>query len=44
MRAAVLHQPGEPLRIEDLELDDPRPGEVRVRVAAAASATATTTT
>ena len=35
MRAAVLHQPGEPLRIEDLELDDPRPGEVRVRVAAA---------
>ena len=35
MRAAVLHQTGEPLRIEDLELDDPRPGEVRVRVAAA---------
>ena len=35
VRAAVLHQPGEPLRIEDLELDDPRPGEVRVRVAAA---------
>jgi Zn-dependent alcohol dehydrogenase len=35
MRAAVLHQPGEPLRIEELELDDPRAGEVRVRVAAA---------
>ncbi len=35
MRAAVLHQPGEPLRIEELELEDPRPGEIRVRVAAA---------
>jgi Zn-dependent alcohol dehydrogenase len=35
VRAAVLHRPGEPLRIEQLDLDEPRAGEVRVRVAAA---------
>src|SRR5215472_5226814 len=35
MRAAVLYQPGEPLRVEDVELGAPRAGEVRVRVAAA---------
>ena len=35
MRAAVLYQPGEPLRVEDVELGTPRAGEVRVRVAAA---------
>src|SRR5262252_3631252 len=35
MRAAVLYQPGEPLRVEEVELAAPRAGEVRVRVAAA---------
>src|SRR5215813_3123423 len=35
MRAAVLYQPGQPLRVEDVELGAPRAGEVRVRVAAA---------
>jgi Zn-dependent alcohol dehydrogenase len=35
MRAAVLHEPGAPLRVEELELEAPRPGEVRVRVEAA---------
>jgi Zn-dependent alcohol dehydrogenase len=35
MRAAVLYQPGEPLRVEDVTLAAPRAGEVRVRVAAA---------
>ena len=35
MRAAVLHEPGAPLRIEELELQAPRAGEVRVRVEAA---------
>jgi Zn-dependent alcohol dehydrogenase len=34
MRAAVLHAPGE-VRVEEIELDPPRPGEVLVRVAAA---------
>ena len=34
MRAAVLHEAGTPLRIEDLTLDDPRYGEVRVRLEA----------
>jgi Zn-dependent alcohol dehydrogenase len=33
-RAAVLEQPGTPSRIEDLELADPGPGEVRVRMLA----------
>lgn len=35
MRAAVLHRAGEPLTIEDVELEAPRPGEVEVRVLAA---------
>jgi Zn-dependent alcohol dehydrogenase len=35
MRAAVLHQPGEAVTIEDVALEGPRPGEVRVRVSAA---------
>jgi Zn-dependent alcohol dehydrogenase len=35
MRAAVLRQPGLPLRIEDVELDAPRAGELAVRVEAA---------
>ena len=32
--AAVLERPGEPLRVEDLLLDAPGPGEVRVRLLA----------
>ncbi len=35
MKAAVLYQPGEPLRVEEVDLAPPRAGEVRVRVAAA---------
>ena len=35
IRAAVLHRPGEPVAIEDVELDPPEAGEVLVRVAAA---------
>ena len=35
IRAAVLERPGVPVRIEDLELDPPGPGEVRVRMMAA---------
>jgi Zn-dependent alcohol dehydrogenase len=35
MRAAVLREPGSPLQIENVELDDPHSGEVRVRVEAA---------
>jgi Zn-dependent alcohol dehydrogenase len=34
MRAAVLHEIGKPLTIEDLELDAPRRGEVKLRLAA----------
>ena len=34
MRAAVLPRPGRPVVVEDLELDDPGPGEVRVRMVA----------
>ncbi len=34
MRAAVLHGVGEPLRIEELELDPPKAGEVSVRMLA----------
>ncbi|HET6173127.1 MAG TPA: Zn-dependent alcohol dehydrogenase [Gaiellales bacterium] len=34
MKAAVCRAFGEPLVVEELELDAPRPGEVRVRVAA----------
>jgi Zn-dependent alcohol dehydrogenase len=33
-RAVVLDKPGEPVRVEDLELDGPRAGEVLVRIAA----------
>jgi len=33
-RAAVAHAVGEPLRIEEVEVRDPGPGEVRVRIAA----------
>jgi Zn-dependent alcohol dehydrogenase len=36
VKAAVCHGFGEPLVVEELELDAPRPGEVRVRVAACA--------
>jgi Zn-dependent alcohol dehydrogenase len=35
MRAAVLREVGAPLGIEDLELDQPGPGEVQVRIEAA---------
>ncbi|MFN8511356.1 MAG: Zn-dependent alcohol dehydrogenase [Thermomicrobiales bacterium] len=34
-RAAVLHEIGQPLVIEELELEEPREGEVLVRIAAA---------
>ena len=34
-RAAVLYEPGQPLRIEELSLERPRAGEVLVRVEAA---------
>lgn len=33
-RAAVAHSPGEPLRIEEVVVRDPGPGEVRVRIEA----------
>src|SRR5512142_648915 len=33
-RAAVIYAPREPLRIEELELDEPKAGEVRVKLAA----------
>ncbi len=35
IKAAVLHEVGAPLRVEEVELEAPRDGEVRVRVAAA---------
>jgi S-(hydroxymethyl)glutathione dehydrogenase/alcohol dehydrogenase len=35
MRAAVLREPGVPIRVEEVELESPRAGEVLVRVAAA---------
>ena len=35
MKAAVLYEPGTPLRIEEVRLAEPRAGEVRVRVVAA---------
>ena len=35
IRAAVLHEPGQPVTVEDVELDPPRENEVLVRVAAA---------
>src|SRR5262245_47389068 len=34
MRAAVLHEPGKPLAIEDVAVEEPRAGEVLVRLAA----------
>jgi S-(hydroxymethyl)glutathione dehydrogenase / alcohol dehydrogenase len=34
MRAAVLYEAQQPMRIEDVELDDPEAGEVLVRIAA----------
>ncbi len=34
VRAAVLSAPGEPLRVTDLQLPEPGPGQVRVRIAA----------
>jgi S-(hydroxymethyl)glutathione dehydrogenase / alcohol dehydrogenase len=34
MRAAVLPRPGEPVAIEELELDEPGPGQVRLRMLA----------
>ncbi len=35
IRAAVLHEPGRPVTVEEVELDEPKAGEVLVRVAAA---------
>jgi len=35
IRAAVLHRPGQPLTVEEVELDPPKADEVLVRVAAA---------
>lgn len=35
MKAAILYEPKQPLRVEDVELDEPRDGEVLVRVEAA---------
>lgn len=35
IRAAVLHEPGRPLAVEEVELDPPKADEVLVRVAAA---------
>jgi Zn-dependent alcohol dehydrogenase len=35
MKAAVLHEVGAPLRLEDLSLEGPRAGEVQVRIEAA---------
>ena len=34
MKAAVYYEPNTPLRIEDIEIDDPLPGEVLVRTRA----------
>ncbi len=34
VRAAVLYEAGQPLRIEEVSLDEPRAGEVRVRIEA----------
>ena len=35
MKAAVLYEPGQPLRVEDVQLSPPQAGEVLVRVGAA---------
>lgn len=34
MKAMVMHEPGRDLVLEDLDMDDPGPGEVRVRIEA----------
>ena len=34
MRAAILYETGAPLRVEDVEVDAPRAGEVAIRMAA----------
>lgn len=34
VNAAVLERPGEPLRLREIEVDDPAPGEVLVKIAA----------
>lgn len=44
MKAAVLHEVGAPLRLEDLTLEGLRAGEVQSASKRPASATATTTT
>ncbi|MDP6549682.1 MAG: S-(hydroxymethyl)glutathione dehydrogenase, partial [Dehalococcoidia bacterium] len=35
VKAAVLYEAGQPLVIEDVELDDPKAGEVMVKIGAA---------
>lgn len=35
MKAAVLYEPGQPLRVEDVQLSPPQASEVLVRVGAA---------
>ena len=32
MKAAIIHEPHTPLKIEDVDLDEPKAGEVRVRL------------
>ncbi|MGH2812235.1 MAG: Zn-dependent alcohol dehydrogenase [Actinomycetota bacterium] len=34
MKAAVLHSHGEPLKVEDIELAPPQPGEVKIKISA----------
>ena len=34
MRAAVLHNYGQPMKVEEVEIDDPKPTEVKVKIAA----------
>ena len=43
MRAAVLYEFGQPLVVQELELDTPRAGEVLVRMVASGVATPTCT-
>jgi S-(hydroxymethyl)glutathione dehydrogenase/alcohol dehydrogenase len=35
VKAAVLYKANEPLKVEDLDLDDPKPGEVLVKIGSA---------
>ena len=35
MKAAVFYEVKQPLVVEDVELDDPKPGEVLVKIGAA---------